>query len=104
VAGFLLFHDSFPRSVAGCVAALGSLLTDLRARYDLTYGDAAVAEVAALRAALDDKAIEQVIAKGLHEYLDWIQFALMTVTSKLGQEFFGADAGPAEASVGAPQA
>jgi uncharacterized alpha-E superfamily protein len=89
VAGFLLFHDDFPRSVSACVKALGVTLADLRTRYALAGGDRAMAEVEALRGSLEGEGIEAVIGRGLHEYIDGIQIKLTAITDGLGQEFFG---------------
>ena len=99
--GFMLFNESFPRSVAACVKDLGGLLTDMRARYRLAAGEAVTTEVDALSASLRDIGIEQVIAQGLHEYIDWIQQELITITNMLGQAYFGAV--PVDADSGSGQ-
>jgi uncharacterized alpha-E superfamily protein len=95
VAGFLLFHANFPRSVHACVRALGDGLADLRARDALERGAQAMAEVEALRGALEGEGIDAVIARGLHEYIDGIQIRLMAITAALGREFFGLETGDA---------
>ncbi len=95
VAGFMLFNDSFPRSVAACVKALGRLLTDMRSRYSLTAGENVTTKLETLSASLRDTDIEQVVTQGLHEYIDWIQQELITITNMLGQAYFGGE--PVEA-------
>jgi uncharacterized alpha-E superfamily protein len=92
VAGFLLFHQSFPRSVSGCVAAFDSMLDALITRYGLTGGAEVAAEVDSLRSALSEDRIDAVIERGLHEYTDTIQLKLMTITGQLGRAFFGLEA------------
>jgi len=97
VAGFLLFHGDFPRSVNACVKALGATLADLRTRYGLAGGVQATAEVEALRGSLEGASVEAVIAGGLHEFIDGIQARLMAVTDGLGQDFFGRASAGSEA-------
>jgi uncharacterized alpha-E superfamily protein len=98
VAGFLLFHEDFPRSVHACIKALGATLADIRTRYGLAAGVQAMAEVEALRGSLDGTTIEAVIAGGLHEFIDGIQIKLIAITGSLGREFFGYPATGREAS------
>ena len=105
VAGFLLFHAVFPRSVHACVRALGDGLADLRANGALEAGTQAVSEVEVLLASLKSERIDAVIARGLHEYIDGIQIRLMAVAAALGHEFFGLESNGAGAgSKGAAQA
>jgi uncharacterized alpha-E superfamily protein len=92
VAGFLLFHESFPRSVAACIDGFRGRLSELRRRYVPAGGEAVAAELEALRVSLEASEIEQVISQGLHEYIDWIQLKLISLSNKLGQDFFGAEA------------
>lgn len=89
VAGFLLFHSQFPRSVRACVREIDSLLTKLRSSYNLRRGSGAMEELDELCAVLDDKKIEDLIELGLHEFIDWIQVKLIRTHSELGTAFFG---------------
>ncbi len=101
VAGFLLFHAGFPRSVQACVRALQDGLADLRANGVLKAGTRTAAELEALLGSLESERIDAVVARGLHEYIDGIQIRLMAITGALGQEFFGldsTDAGDASAT------
>ncbi len=98
VAGFLLFHQSFPRSVAGCVTGFDAMLDALIERYGLTSGREVATEVDQLRMALSGDKINDVIGRGLHEYLDGIQVKLTAITGQLARAFFGfetADTPPA---------
>ncbi len=95
VAGFLLFHASFPRSVHACVRALEDGLADLRANSALEAGTQVAAEVEVLKGSLESESIDAVIARGLHEYIDGVQIRLMAITAALGREFFGLDTGTA---------
>lgn len=87
-AGFLLFDDRFPRSVVACVAAAARLLADLRKRHDLPGGGAALDRLGKLHARLGADRTEQVIASGLHGYLDGLQRHLIAITDALAADFF----------------
>lgn len=89
VAGFLLFHSQFPRSVRACVREIDNRLTELRSNYNLRRGSRALEELDELCAVLDDTKIEELIDRGLHEYIDWIQVKLIRVHSEIGSAFFG---------------
>lgn len=87
VAAFLLFSDSFPRSVILCVRQMEWLLTQLRTRYSLRGGVRALELMDELRAVLSEKTIDDVIALGLHEFLDWVQRQLIMIFAEIQQSF-----------------
>lgn len=89
VTGFLLFDRGFPRSVMACVSAIEETLTRLRARYGLRSGVASQERLDLLRQTLEEETSDSIIGRGLHEFLDGIQLALIQVSSQLGQDFFG---------------
>lgn len=89
VAGFLLFHSRFPRSVRACGREIANRLTELRSTYRLKRGSHALEELDELCAVLDDTTIEQVISKGMHEFIDWIQIKLIRTHTELGLAYFG---------------
>ena len=89
VSGFLLLDPSFPRSVNACAATIEETLTALKRVYGLKGGRDAMEQLDELRAVLADKTIDAVIAKGLHEFLDWLQRMLIHFTAALGRDFFG---------------
>jgi uncharacterized alpha-E superfamily protein len=88
VAGFLLFSDSFPRSVTHCVRQISYMLTQLRSRYRLSGGTAAEDKLDEMRAVLSDLSIERIVETGLHEFLDWVQTRLAAVAADLRDGFF----------------
>jgi uncharacterized alpha-E superfamily protein len=90
VAGFMLYNESFPRSVATCVRQIDGLLVRLKSRYILKGGSKAMERVDEIQAALHSRSIEDVIKTGLHEYLDWLQLHLNDVTQEISKAFFGA--------------
>ncbi|SDF79671.1 Uncharacterized conserved protein, Alpha-E superfamily [Limimonas halophila] len=89
VAGFLIFHRTFPRSIAANVDAIEANIADLRRRYELENGAAALERIQAVRRSLDNETISDIIRRGLHEYLDGLQQELNAVSRELGEAFFG---------------
>jgi uncharacterized alpha-E superfamily protein len=89
VAGFMLYNESFPRSVVLCVREINALLTRLKSRYKLRGGSVAMERIDEIMVALTTRSIERVIEDGLHDYLDRLQERLSDVTSELTRSFFG---------------
>jgi len=92
VASFMLFNESFPRSVALCVRQMNDLMTVLKARYKLRGGNGALDRIDEIRVALVSHSIDHVLRHGLHRFLDWLQMRLSDVTAELSRDFFGASA------------
>ncbi len=88
VAAFMLFNESFPRSVAVCVAQINGMLARLKSHYLLRGGNGAMEKVDEIQATLA-RPVERVLDDGLHSYLDWLQCRFADVTSELGRDFFG---------------
>lgn len=89
VAGFLLFNESFPRSVATCARQIEGLLVRLKSHYMLQGGNTAMEQVDEIMTALHAQNIDTVIRSGLHEYLDLLQLRLGNVTGAISTSFFG---------------
>ncbi len=89
VAGFLLLNPSFPRSLSRCVDDVNELLTSLKSKYGLTGGNSALERLDELQAVLLEANIKEVIGHGLHEFIDWVQRQLNTVTDQIVADFFG---------------
>ncbi len=89
VAGFLLFNEAFPRSVAICMRQTSTLLHRLKLDYGLSGGNTAMERVDDIQAVLAAHSIDEVVGRGLHEFLDWIQQQLIALTVDLGHAFFG---------------
>jgi uncharacterized alpha-E superfamily protein len=89
VAGFMLFHQSFPRSVVCCVETVDEKLHELRSYYGLTGGADAMERLDELRNEMRNANIRDVLKSGLHEYLDGLQGDLIRVSQALGRDFFG---------------
>ena len=89
VAGFLLLHPRFPRSVSFCVGEAHRLLAVLRERHALPGGEAAAQQLGGLHASLGAFGITEILIQGLHEFLDDVQGRLVLVTRDLSAAFFG---------------
>jgi len=89
VAAFLLFNASFPRSVFLCVREVDGAVSGLKSRYNLRAGNDIAEGLDQLRSILGTRTIEETIAGGLHEFLDFVQRYLSVITNRLGAAFFG---------------
>jgi uncharacterized alpha-E superfamily protein len=103
VAGFLLLDSDFPRSVGRCIFEVSATLMQLKSRYNLRGGNDAAERLDELTSIMTSQPITQILANGLHEFIDMIQSQLTLVTAELGCAFFGYEreaavtaAGPAE--------
>jgi len=89
VVGFLILHRAFPRSIAANVDAIETNIAEMRTRYELEGGAAALQRIRAVRESLDRETSADIIRRGLHEYLDGLQRELNAVSRELGEAFFG---------------
>jgi len=89
VAGFLLFSDSFPRSISLCVRQIAWMLNQLRSRYHLSAAAAAEEKIDEVQAVLSTMMIEPIIEQGLHEFLDGLQTQFAALTADIRDGFFG---------------
>jgi uncharacterized alpha-E superfamily protein len=87
VAAFLIFSDSFPRSVSLCVRQMEWLVGQLRSRYQLRGGGKVQELLDGLRAMLVEHTIDDVVATGLHEFIDWIQQQLIAIAIEIEEAF-----------------
>ena len=88
VAGFLLLNHAFPRSVVLCVKQMETYLSQLGSGYGLRGTYPALERLEELRAALLDQPIEAILARGLHEFLDWVQVQLQFVHDAVATAFW----------------
>lgn len=95
VAAFLLFSDSFPRSVSMCLRQMEWYLAQLYNRYGLRASSSAMERLDEMRGALTELTIDTVLANGLHEFIDWIQRQLGAVAQEIGEAYFGLEPEPA---------
>ncbi len=88
VVAFLLADTAFPRSVLLCVEQMEWLVGQLRGRYGLRGTVPALERIEELRAALLGRQVEEIIAQGLHQFLDGVQRDLILLASEIGTAFF----------------
>ncbi len=89
IAGFMLLHPEFPRSVALCVGETDRLLSTLRSRYGLRGGIAAIERLDGIKAALFQRMTDTLRTETLHDLLDWLQTQLIPTTESVAADFFG---------------
>jgi uncharacterized alpha-E superfamily protein len=87
VAGFILLNPRFPRSLTHCVNNIEATLDGLLANEDLEGVSFSRESLDALKA-LTQRSPEDVIAFGLHEYLDEVQVALLAFGTEVSSTFF----------------
>jgi uncharacterized alpha-E superfamily protein len=90
VAGFLLLDSRFPRSPVLCIYQADAILTELRSRFGLRGGGAALEVLDELRATLGSRSIDEIIQAGLHEFIDAVQGRLIDLCNALAKDFFPA--------------
>jgi len=88
VSGFLLKNEGFPRSLATALRQLSTSLTALRVDYNLRSGAHITERLEEVRAILTGQTIEQIIIRGLHEFMDWIQMELQAIQAGIGSAFW----------------
>jgi uncharacterized alpha-E superfamily protein len=87
VAGFIVLNPRFPRSVTHCVQQIRATLTELLGNEELQGVEFAMTELEGLER-LIDRTPEQLIAFGMHEFLDSVQLSLNRIGDQIGQTFF----------------
>ncbi|WP_368041002.1 alpha-E domain-containing protein [Acetobacter estunensis] len=91
VVGFLLKNEGFPRSLALNLRQADGLLTALSTHYNLRRQCSPVRErLAELRATLEDQTTEDMIIRGLHEYMKWIQKEIAALQNDLAAAYWPA--------------
>ncbi len=88
VSGFLLLNNAFPRSLSLTLRQVYSALGQLRTDYGLRRSGAILERLDELRAALNDQSIEEIIVRGLHEFLDWVQIELRAIQDGIAGAFW----------------
>ncbi|MBB2157651.1 alpha-E domain-containing protein [Gluconacetobacter diazotrophicus] len=88
VVGFLLKNDGFPRALSTSLRQLHWAVGHLRTDYGLKNGYAAAERIEELRATLAEQTVQDIILRGLHEFLDWVQRELRLVQGEIAQAFW----------------
>jgi len=90
VVDFLLFDGDFPRSVRYCVGRAAEALHIITGTPQGDYRNEAERRLGQLRAELDYLSVAEVIAGGLHEFLDGFQTRLNVIDDAVFNTFFAA--------------
>ncbi len=88
VADFLIMDDDFPRSLRYCLINSQNSLRDITGSSHGTYQNSAERYLGKLSSELDYSHIDEIIKKGLHEFLDKFQYDLNIVGSSIHKTFF----------------
>ncbi len=89
VSNFLMFNQSFPRSLTHCIGEIQDMLNDLYMGYQLRRVAHCYEEVEMLQYELEAAAKDQHLHLRFHGFNDMVQNRLMEITKQLGQSFFG---------------
>ncbi|RBM08022.1 alpha-E domain-containing protein [Novacetimonas cocois] len=90
IVGFLLKNDGFPRSLSTSLRQVHSALGLLAGEYRLRHGSHILERVEELRVTLVEQTAEEIILRGLHEYMEWIQCQLRQIQEEITQAFWPA--------------
>ena len=94
VSGFILFNPYLPRSLAFCVREINELIRELLQLPELKQVAFATDTVDRLND-FASRHPDQVLASGLHEFLDEVQIELNNLTQQVERVFFKHKADPA---------
>jgi uncharacterized alpha-E superfamily protein len=92
VVDFLILDRSFPRSIRYCVGGAERSLHAITGTPDGRFGNRAEQELGRLRSGLDFTSIDDIIARGLHEFVDDVQSGLNRIGQSIFESFFLVDA------------
>jgi uncharacterized alpha-E superfamily protein len=92
IAAFLLFDAEFPRSVRHCLSGVQESLHTVTGTPQRRFSNRAERALGPLVAELDYTDIAEVVADGLHEFLDNLQEKLNVVGDELTRTFFAPQA------------
>jgi uncharacterized alpha-E superfamily protein len=87
VANFLIFDEEFPRSIRHCVTQAHASLIRISGSPTGAGANPAEKRLGRLRADLEYTDIDDVVAQGMHEYLDQFQSRLNQVDVAIGHTF-----------------
>jgi uncharacterized alpha-E superfamily protein len=87
VSGFILLDPLFPRSITHCIERIQDMVRSLGRNPDLRHVNFEPAALASL-SELAGWSIDQVVAHGMHEYLDQVQIQLNDLSEAINETFF----------------
>lgn len=96
VADFLILNREFPRAIRYCLEQAQESLRAITGSPRNFFYNEAERHLGRLGAELTYATIEEIIAQGLHEFLDTLQTQLNSIDDALFQSFFNAPEAPKE--------
>ncbi len=90
VARFLALNPSHPRSIGFCAREIGDALQMLRSGFRLPSTSACLEACELLMEGLQAAGRDNQLPGNLHDFNDWVQRALMRLSSEIGIAFFRA--------------
>jgi uncharacterized alpha-E superfamily protein len=94
VVDFLIHDAEFPRAIRYCVSRAEESLRAITGTPPGSYGNRAEQLLGRLRAELDFASTEEIVASGLHEFLDGLQAKLNDVGMAIHEAFFALEPSP----------
>ena len=94
VAEFLLLDREFPRSMRFCLMRAQDSISEITGSRPGTFTCRSEKLAGAMRAEMDYTAVEDIVAEGMHEYIDRFQKRLNKIGDALHHDFFTLDADP----------
>lgn len=89
VVGFLLKNEGFPRSLATSLSTFDALVSMLAAHKNMRSKCIPLQERAAeLRVTLQEQTANDMILRGLHEYMQWIQTEIQLIQNDMAAAFW----------------
>ena len=89
VADFLIFDREFPRAVRFCVTGAEESLHAITGSHPGTFPTPVERTLGRMRSELDYGDINEVVKRGMHEYLDQLQYHLNEFGNAMNSAFFG---------------
>ena len=89
IVAFLILDREFPRAIRHCVREADESLHAITGTPMGSCNYPSERLMAPLRAELDYRSVEEILRRGLHEYLDGLQAKLNNIDDGIGGDFFG---------------
>src|SRR6185295_10006680 len=94
VADFLILDREFPRAMHFCLLEAEASLLAITGSKGGTFRTSAEQQLGRLRSLLDYAHIDEIIAQGLHEFIDHFQQQLNQVGDAISETFFAPEPSP----------
>ena len=88
IVSFFIFHPTFPRSIFSCIAGADRSLREIEKQSGDERESEARQQLVALRHRLQNTTVKEVIAGGMHQFIDRLQCELNEIGKRLGQDYF----------------